>query len=293
MKTKWESIIPGLSSQLIEGAPQITITNIQSVSEAGSKDLEQVMQANTAVTKVLARHTIKTGFSYVFDNHWNDSATTPQRGSYSFNGQYTQGTQANSSGAPWAFADFLLGVPATTGQGTPGNFITRNISSQYAAYVQDDWKATPKLTINMGLRYDLQWFEPGPYGEFSLYVPSLSKVVVFGSSYPAGAISSYVNSLSASGLMTLSSTAGISSNPFSFLGRPRKNFAPRFGFAYQVIPNTVVRGAFGIYFNLLPASYMGDMFGTLPFEASQNVHQLQDLRVGVHNEQSVFSNGNL
>ncbi len=36
------------------------------------------------------------------------------------------------------------------------------------------------------------------------------------------------------------------------------------------MPNTVVRGAFGIYFNLLPASYMGNMFGTLPFEATQN-----------------------
>lgn len=269
VNTKWESIIPGLSSQLIEGAPQITITNITSVAEQGSKDLEQVMQANTAVTKVFARHTIKTGFSYVFDNHWNEAAVSPQRGSFAFNGQYTQGTQSNASGAPWAFADFLLGLPATTGQGTPGTFITRNISSQYAAFVQDDWKPLPKLTVNVGIRYDLQWFEPGPYGEFSLFVPSLNKVVVFGNSYPAGAISSYVNSLSGSGQMTLSSTAGISNNPFDFLGRPNKNFAPRLGFAYQVWPNTVIRGAYGIYFNLLPASYMGNMFGTLPFEASQ------------------------
>jgi hypothetical protein len=272
--TKWESIIPGLSPQLIEGAPQITITNITSVSEAGSKDLEQAAQINSAVTKVFARHTIKTGFSLIYDNHWNDSAVTPQRGSYSFNGQYTKCAVSFSSacttpGAPWAFADFLLGLPATSGQGTPGNFITRNISEQYAAYVQDDWKATPKLTINVGLRYDLQWFKPGPYGEFSLYVPSLAKVIVFGSAYPSGAISSYVNSLQASNLIALSSNANISSNPFAFLGRPDKNFAPRFGFAYQVWPNTVLRGAFGIYFNLLPASYMGDMFGTLPFEASE------------------------
>jgi Carboxypeptidase regulatory-like domain/TonB dependent receptor len=274
VNTKWESIIPGLSSQLIEGAPQISISNITSVSEAGSKDLEQAMQANTAVTKVLARHTIKTGFSYIFDNHWNESAVSPQRGSFSFNGEYSKCTTAyssacTSSGAPWAFADFLLGLPATTGQGTPGTFITRNISSQYAAFVQDDWKATSKLTINLGLRYDLQWFEPGPYGEFSLYVPSLSKVIVFGSSYPTGAISSYVNSLQASNLIALSSNSSISNNPFAFLGRPDKNFAPRFGFAYQIVPNTVVRGAFGIYFNLLPASYMGNMFGTLPFEASE------------------------
>jgi hypothetical protein len=273
--TKWESIIPGMSSQLIEGAPQITISNITSVSEAGSKDLEQTYQANTALTKVFAHHTIKTGFSYILDNHWNEGATVPQRGSYSFNGQYTQCTTAfstacTSTGAPWAFADFLLGLPATTAQGTPGTFITRNVSSQWAAYVQDDWKLTPKLTINAGVRYDLQWFEPGPYGEASLYVPSLGKVVVFGNSYPSTAISSYVTSLTGQGLMTLSSSANLSNNPFAFLTRPNKNFAPRLGFAYEIWPNTVVRGAYGIYFNLLPASYVGAMFGTLPFEATEN-----------------------
>jgi hypothetical protein len=268
--TNWESIIPGLSSQLIEGAPQISISNITAVAEQGSKDLEQVMQANTAITKVFPHHTIKAGFSYLFDNHWNEGATTPQRGSFSFNGQYTRGSQANVSGAPWAFADFLLGLPATTAQGTPGTFITRNISSQWGAYIQDDWKVTPNLTINAGIRYDLQWFEPGPYGEASLFAPSLGKVVVFGSAYPAGAISSYVSSLSGQGLITLSSDAGVSNNPFSYLGRPNKNLAPRLGFAYEALPNTVIRGAFGIYFNLLPASYAGAMFGTLPFEAVEN-----------------------
>jgi hypothetical protein len=268
--TKWESIIPGLSSQLIEGAPQITITNITSVTEAGSKDLEQTYQANTALTKVLAHHTIKTGFSYILDNHWNEGATVPQRGQFVFNGQFSQGTQASSSGAPWAFADFLLGLPSTTAQGSPGTFITRNVSNQYAAYVQDDWKATPNLTINAGIRYDLQWFEPGPYGESSLYSPSLNKVVVFGSAYPAGAIPAYVSSLTSQGVMTLSSAANLSNNPFAYLGRPNKNFAPRVGFAYQAWPNTVIRGAFGIYFNLLPASYVGAVFGTLPFEATEN-----------------------
>lgn len=275
VNTKWESIIPELSPQLIEGAPQISISNINSVGEQGSKDLEQAIEANTALTKVLARHTIKTGFSYIFDNHWNEGAVGPQRGSYTFAGQYTQCTPAFSNacaskGAPWAFADFLLGLPATTGQGTPGTSITRNVSSQYAAYVQDDWKVTPKLTVNLGIRYDLQWFEPGPYGQSSLYIPSLNKVIVFGSSYPAASISAYVNSLQASNLIALSSNSSISNNPFAYLGRPDKDFAPRFGFAYQLWPNTVVRGAYGIYFNLLPASYMGSMFGTLPFVASQS-----------------------
>lgn len=258
-QTKWESIIPGLSPQLIEGAPTISITNITKVGESGSEDLEQVMQANTSLTKVFSRHTIKVGFGYLFDNYWADSAVSPLSGQYTFNGQYSGN----------ALADFLLGLPNTTAAANPANAISRNISNQWDGYVEDDWKALRNLSINVGVRYDLQWFEPGPYGQSSLFVPSLGKVVVFGNAYPAGAISSYVNTLTTDGRITLSSNAGISNNPFSFLGRPDKNLAPRFGFAYQIVPNTVLRGAFGIYFNLLPSSKLGDMFGTLPFVASE------------------------
>jgi hypothetical protein len=96
----------------------------------------------------------------------------------------------------------------------------------------------------------------------------MSKVVVFGSSYPSAAIPQYLTLLQNNSLVTLSSSASISNNPFAFLGRPDKNIAPRLGFAYQLARNTVIRGAYGLYFNLLPASYMGSMFGNLPFTAS-------------------------
>jgi hypothetical protein len=252
----FSAIIPGLGPELIEGAPQITITNIQSVSESGSKDLEQDGQIGTTVTKVLARHTIKAGFSYLYDNHWNDSAESPQRGSYAFNGQYSGN----------AFADFLLGDPISTGNATPNNYITRNISSQYAAYLQDDWKPVEHLTINVGLRYDLQWFRPNPYGADSLYIPSLKEVVVFGSAFPPQTIPGITSAIP----IALSTSAGLPSNVFSYLGQDKKNFAPRFGFAYQLMPDTVLRGAFGIYYNLLPASYVGTApFGTLPFISSE------------------------
>jgi len=253
----FSSIIPGLGPELIEGAPQITITNIQSVSESGSKDLEQDGQIVAAVTKVFAKHTVKTGFSYLYDNHFNDSAESPQRGSYTFNGHY--------SGI--AFADFLLGDPVTTGNAAPNNFIVRNISSQYAAYIQDDWKPVPKLTINAGLRYDLQWFKPSPYGTDSLYVPSLKEVVVFGNSYPSASIPAYINGAIP---IALSSQVGLPSNVFGYLGQAKKNFAPRLGFAYQILPNTVIRGAGGIFFNLLASNYVDTApFTTLPFVASQ------------------------
>jgi len=240
VNTNFSSIIPGLGPELIEGAPQITITNI----------------TNTAVTKVFSKHTLKVGFSYLYDDHWNDSASSPQRGSYSFTGHYSGN----------AFADFLLGYPVTTGNAAPNNYITKNLSDQYGAYVQDDWKLKPNLTVNMGVRYDLQWFLPNPYGNNSLYVPSLKQVVVFGSKYPTDSIPNFING---SIPINLSSNLGLTNNPFSFVGRPDKNFAPRLGFAYEPIRNTVIRGAAGIYFNLLPASYVGTAFGTLPFLSSE------------------------
>jgi hypothetical protein len=265
----FSSIIPGLGPELIEGAPQITITNITSVSEAGSKDLEQVIQANTAVTKVLPKHTIKTGFSYLWDNHWNDAAVAPQRGSFAFNGRYTTNPAPVSGQLTGvAFADFLLGYPSATGVPTPNNYITRNLSSQYGLYVQDDWKLRPNLTLNLGLRYDLQWFEDNPYGNNSLYVPSQQKIVVWGNSYPSSAIPAFLKLP-----ITLSSQIGFSNNVWNYLGQDKNNVAPRLGFAYEAVPNTVVRGAFGIYYNLLPASYLGTPFGTLPFSGSQTFTQ--------------------
>ena len=256
-KTDFSSIIPGLGPELIQGAPQISITNIQSVSESGSKDLEQLAQVNTAVTKVFPKHTIKAGFSYLYDNHWNDSAQSPQRGSYTFtNNKYTG----------VALADFLLGYPTSTANATPSNYITRNISAQYGMYIQDDWKPLPKLTINAGLRYDLQWFRPNPYGNNSLYVPSLQKVVVFADSYPASAIPNFLTSVPT----VLAPSVGLSTNVFDYLGQDKNNVAPRLGFAYEAMPNTVIRGAVGIYYNLLPASYVGTApFGTLPFSGSE------------------------
>ena len=255
-KTDFSAIIPGLGAELIQGAPQMSITNIQSISEHGSKDLEQVAQIGTNVTKVTASHTIKVGFSYLYDNHWNNAASVPERGQYTFNGRYSGN----------AFADFLLGYPVSTGKPTPNNFITRNISAQYAVYVQDDWKPFQKLTVNAGFRYDLQWFRDNPYGLNSLYVPSLKQVVVFGTSYPPQAIPQFVSSIP----ITLSSTVGLPNSVFAYLGQDKNNFSPRLGFAYEAFPKTVLRGAFGIYYNLLPASYVGTApFANLPFSGSQ------------------------
>ncbi len=254
-KTDWSSIIPGLGFELIQGAPGISITNISSPGEGGSKGLEQDEQINTSITKVLPRHTIKAGFSFLFDNNYNASSNT---GSFSFNGRYTGN----------AYADFLLGYPASAGNSLPANTVTRNYSSQYGMYIQDDFKPMPKLTVNAGIRYDLQIFQDNPYGQNSLYVPSVKKVVVFAKSYPSSVIPAFLANT------VLASSVGLPTNVFSYLGQAKTNIAPRLGFSYQMLPNTVVRGAVGLFYNLIPSQYIEQgSSGGYPFTSSQSFSQ--------------------
>lgn len=263
VSTDFAAIIPGLATQLINGAPHINFTSssMQAIGETGSKDLEQAVQLNGSLTKVFAHHTVKVGGSYVYDNHWNlqmqggalDSNDQYEHGRFDFNGQYTG----------YDFADFLLGLPQLSAQATPASLAQRNISSQWAGYIQDDWKPISKLTVNAGIRYDLQWFQPGPYNQNSLWIPSLSKIVIFGNTIPTSISSKYTSDVMQ--YVTTSASAGLPNNVFSYLERPTKNFAPRLGFAYGLTQNTVVRGAFGIYFNLIPSFYVNEMMGNLPF----------------------------
>jgi hypothetical protein len=246
-QTDFSSIIPGLGPQTQAGAPTINITNITPFSEAGSKNLEQTYQGNTALTKVLPKHTIKAGFSYLYNDSWQDSSES--HGSFTFTGRYTG----------IAYADFLLGDPYTTATSTPLDFTVRFNSGQYGMYVQDDWKPLRNLTINMGLRYDFQRFHDNPYGTESLFVPSVGKVVVFGNSYPSLAEPAYIPDT------VLSSSVHLPNSMYAYLGQAMTNVAPRFGFAYQLNQKTVIRGAVGQYYNLLPSSYMDTGFSNLPF----------------------------
>ncbi len=246
-KTDFSAIIPGLGPQLLEGAPTLSITNITSITEAGSKNFEQTYQGNTAVTKILPKHTIKAGASYLFNDSWQDSSTS--HGGFNFTGRY--------SGI--AYADFLLGLPNTTSNATPHDYIVRFNSSQYAGYAQDDWKPLPNLTINYGIRYDLQIFHDNPYGTESLFVPSVGKVVVFGDAYPSVTNPLYTQDT------VLAPSVGLPSSMFAYLGQPKTDIAPRFGFAYQLRPKTVIHGAVGQYYNLLPSSYVDGGFSNLPF----------------------------
>lgn len=150
----------------------------------------------------------------------------PMSGSYFFGAIFTANPSlVEDTGLP--YADFLLGLPTRV---TAQNQIdwSRQRDWYFGAYVQDDWKATRKLTLNLGFRYDL----------FTQPVDALNTGGVFD---PYG-----VSRLGRLGVIRVPGKDGFSR---SIVRGHNKNLSPRFGFAYQATPRFVVRGGYGIFYS--------------------------------------------
>ncbi|MFL6209284.1 MAG: carboxypeptidase regulatory-like domain-containing protein [Pyrinomonadaceae bacterium] len=170
------------------------------------------------VSYVRGRHNIKAGGDFNFDQIFNFFPGFFS-GQYTFNpitvnGVALNGYQAFERGIPSAFTQ-RFAIPGTSGATSKPN------SNDYAGFVQDDWRVTPKLTLNLGLRYDYQHFAKPP-----LTNPTL---------------------LALTGIDTATQP------------RDGNNFGPRAGFAYDVTGNgkTVIRGGYGIFYGRTTAIMLG------------------------------------
>ena len=231
--------------ELDKGAPVFSFNNFE---EIGATDLyqdpsERIHQVVNNVTWTRGSHVIKTGI----DIRWTRGTNFPggtsfpvlQFGQFSFAGAY----------AGFDYADFLLGIPQTAGRANAAPLI-HALSTDVSAFVQDDWKITPKLTLNLGMRYD---YNPPTHEKndnfFNFDAPS-GRVIV-----PSQEALGRVNPLFPSNLapVVTAEQAGV---PRSLWRSDLNNFAPRFGFAYRPFANnrTVVRGGYGIYLDDLTSS---------------------------------------
>jgi hypothetical protein len=174
---------------------------------------------------------------------------------FDFSGSSQVSSDPSSGGD--GLASFLMGVgPPSNGGGgcTPCqvgfvNFVSTE-SFQYGAFVQDNYRVTSKLTLNLGLRYELStprterfnrmnWLDPNAVSPLQLTAAQISQLGAAG--------------LPASAIQTLSDLHGAevfaSPNDRSNYYLDPKNIQPRFGLAYQTPHGFVVRGGYGIYFS--------------------------------------------
>jgi hypothetical protein len=190
------------------------------------------------------RHTIKAGFIIDRTYYADGSQTTAGSlvsggtnlfGSATFSNRYT--------GQP--YADFMLGIPTTTARTFP-NFPDQEIRWGYDFFVTEEFKVTPSLTLDLGLRYELHPSATNTGGFNSIFDISTGKIVV-----PDGMLSK-VSPLLPTNYVGVqeASSAGL---PNSLIRTDKNNFAPRVGVAWRPFGNnTVFRAGFGIFYDIVP-----------------------------------------
>jgi hypothetical protein len=258
------------------GLPQFTFGGLSTLGSNNflpSDEISQTLQITDDFTKIYGKHSFKMGLEY---QHVKFSTLQPawSRGDFGYDGRFTDVVDNNTSTT--GIAQFLM-PPALVTANSEGETIANginysgganevyasNINKTYdaktylASYFQDDWKMTPKLTLNLGLRWD--YFGPinetnGGQANFVPYGPPDNSpeyiIPLTGKSETAVTAAGGMNS----SLATLLNTDHITLVQTDKYGKglvqtQKYNFAPRVGFAYQVNPKLVVRGGFGLFFN--------------------------------------------
>jgi hypothetical protein len=232
--------------ELAWGAPTFNFTNFTGFGGGGQNPSEGINQVVDNITWTRGAHTIKSGIEVRFNRATNypggTSFPVAQFGTFGFTNAFTG----------FDYADFLLGIPQNASRANAAP-LYNNVNTDIALFIQDDWKVTRKLTLNVGVRYE---YNP-PYhekeGNFFNFDVATGRVVV-----PTEESRSRVNPLFPQNLAPIV-TADQAGLPQSLYYTDRNNFVPRFGFAYRVTDSgrTVVRGGYGIYIDDLTSSLWG------------------------------------
>jgi hypothetical protein len=205
-------------------ATGFTTVGSGSGSSAWQFQADNVAQQSTSLSWVRSGHTLKIGAQYRWHEYNVFAAVGQFAGSYSFTGEIS--APNTTAGSPInALADVLLGQVKTANYALSQPMSGRH-GYNLAFYLQDDWKLTPRLTINLGLRDDHEAPMMSTNGIFSMIDPSTGRLLV------------------------ARKNASDSLN----LSPPSVNLGPRVGFAYALNPKTVIRSAFGIFFYQLFAN---------------------------------------
>ena len=255
----------GLSSQLLSqlpDRPRATIPNVgvgqfTAIAPWESQDGYTASTTNSFVgnfTKLKGNHSLRFGPElrvYRESRNRYGAALSPQ---YSYNATFTRAndTAANPT-AGGELAAMLFGIPAGS-MSLVDSYVEQD--KYWAFYLHDDWKISRKLSLNLGLRYE---FESPITERFN------RSAIHFAGSTPnplndaarANYAKSPIPEIGAGQFQALGGLtfAGVAPNGRNYWTPERTNLQPRFGFAYQLRPKTVVRGGYGMFTASIGVNY--------------------------------------
>jgi outer membrane receptor protein involved in Fe transport len=230
-------------------------------------------QLSATIDNVHGRHDIKFGFDGRI-HQINYIQTNAAVGFFSFN---TDATNACPDGLDLcggdSMASFMMGQ-MTQGCASNGcgsyeeiQFRPATTNYQYGFFAQDNWKVTPKLTLNLGLRYDVTLPRTDRFNHQDYFDANATSPLNGGSLTYTDPVTGQPVNLALKGGEVFASSKQRTNYVTDW-----SNFQPRFGFAYQVIPNTVLRGGYGIYYGQSRSGVTGVVpYGSAGFNQFTNV----------------------
>jgi hypothetical protein len=231
--------------------PVVTIDGMAQLGETGgTRFITNYHNLSGGFTKIAGDHNIRWGgeFRLMRENTVNYGNGAP---TFDFSTGWTKGPLDNSAAGPigQGLASFLFGLP--TGGGIDLNASYSEQSTFTGLYVQDDWKATRKLTVNIGLRWE---YETAPTERFNRSARGFDFTVP--SPISAAALANYTKSpdvipVSQFRTMGVLTFTGINGQPRGYYDTGKKNFAPRIGLAYQLDAKTVLRTGYGFFYDVV------------------------------------------
>ncbi len=245
-----------------DGVPSASITGFLSVGSGGGGIVRTGgKEIRDSFSFSFRTHSFKLGYQWVSDvNQW----AQPTRSSFAFIPRYTG----------QAYADFLLGFPSTATLG--GESVRENsVTDGHYFYFQDDWKILPRLTIDIGLRYEYRV----PYKDHRGFASNFDPAT--------GALSPGLQNLT---LQPWETGRFIANVPvYSYRNRLLQ---PRLGIAWKALPRIVVRAGAGIFANQPIAAMAGDTLSSNIRPGALSTQYLADATSPTISLSNPFNNSN-
>ena len=251
--------VGGTKNPVASGLPQLDATGYILLGPA--YDYPKIWSFNNyqysgATTWIRGRHALRFGGDFLrmqyFARQYGDT-----RGRLTFLGRFTNEPMA----------DLLLGWLNKSSRqlDAAGPY---HLVSNYSGYVQDDFKLSPTLTLNLGLRYELMKPPREKFSAWSMFVPSLGKVVIAGK----GTIPDFDQRIQQSGVAPYIIMAADAGLPPTITRPDYTDFGPRLGFAWRPFGGTtsVIRGGYGIFYGSSSIYRTDEYSDTYPFSMNES-----------------------
>ncbi|MCU0250938.1 MAG: TonB-dependent receptor [Vicinamibacterales bacterium] len=252
---QYNAIVPEINRYF----PRLDFDGTTMIDVAFGNDFRPVTSHAFVATlnKAWGAHALKGGTEIRIYGERSRSTGNDQSGRYQFTNAYTR--QNSASGTDYFglqnYAAFLLGLPSTTSITRAATYDERSVTSGF--FVQDDWRISDKLTVNLGLRYEVETplSERGNQSvsgfEYDYVQPIQGTVQANYAALNDPALKAIIPQLYVKGGLKF---VGVDDD--QLYTTPKNSFLPRVGFAYQVTPGTVVRGGMGLF-----AGFLGERRG--------------------------------